>query len=71
MGVCQCDVDYCEEIMCDDYIEEYGYLCRKHKEALIILGPKTNLQEFFNGQLTTENLLASKAYFEKIIKSRL
>jgi hypothetical protein len=39
MGVLACDRAYCENIMCDYYSHDHGYLCSECREELIMSGP--------------------------------
>ena len=39
MGVLSCDRNGCENIMCDYYSYEYGYICWECRNELITKGP--------------------------------
>lgn len=48
MGVLQCNVTNCENIMCDRYNEKYGYICNTCFNRLVSSGVFTNMDEFMN-----------------------
>lgn len=37
MGVLRCSVKSCDRIMCNTYLEGYGYICDNHLDSLIEL----------------------------------
>lgn len=48
MGVKTCSRAGCENIMCDRYSEDYGYICYSCFQDLIDSGPETNISSFMN-----------------------
>lgn len=50
MGVLACSNVYCENIMCDRYSSEYGYICEDCFDRLVELGRSTNIAEFMDSK---------------------
>lgn len=72
MGVLACSNRWCENVMCDRYSEDYGYICDDCFDVLVQLGPTTSVHDFMNSQRKhVNNYEASLAYFDKIFPSRL
>ena len=76
MGVITCDVYGCENIMCDrrGYAPSYGMgtldICDEHFEQLVILGPGTDLESFFEGDIQSiPDPNASRAFFDEMFPS--
>ncbi len=46
MGVMLCNRGDCENILCDRYSCEYGYICTKCFEELVREGVRTNVGKF-------------------------
>lgn len=77
MGVLPCDRQDCENIMCDRYSYEFGYLCWECFEELVALGTQDWLNVDIVGFLASpkphrsgSQLAASQAYFEEIFPLR-
>jgi hypothetical protein len=57
--------------MCDRISHEHQYyICGSCFEALVALGPKTDITAFFENDREMVNSEASRAYFEKIFEWR-
>lgn len=54
MGVKECKRRGCENIMCDDYIEEIGYICYECKTELKQSSPKSK-EEVVTFMFTRKN----------------
>lgn len=52
MGVMSCDRLGCENIMCDSYSSEYGYICSDCFNELVGFGLNVNIREFMNTEKT-------------------
>lgn len=46
MGVLKCNRKDCDNIGCDRYSSEYGYICGECFEELVSTGPTTDIEEF-------------------------
>jgi len=46
MGVPRCSREGCENILCDRYSHNYGYICPQCFKELVSLGPHTAIYEF-------------------------
>lgn len=68
MGVLSCDRYGCENIMCDRYSNEYGYICNECFEELIqstySIKYFMNLAKNYNGIETVDRRSALEAVFE-------
>lgn len=53
MGVMACYRRNCENIMCDRYSTEHGYICYECFEELVDTGPATDVKEFMNSPKKT------------------
>lgn len=49
MGVLRCNRRGCENIMCDRYSNEYGYICSNCFEELL-KQPDTSIAQFMNSE---------------------
>lgn len=64
MSVLGCDRTGCQNIMCERYSSDHGYLCHKCFEELVALGQDANIEEFM-GTVSTggiNNLLSSQKW---------
>ena len=48
MSVLQCHRNSCDEIICDRYSEEFGYICNECMNELIELGSATDVRTFMD-----------------------
>ena len=48
MSVLPCARKGCDNVMCDRYFNEYGYICNECFDELVRTGPETNIAEFFD-----------------------
>lgn len=48
MGVLRCDRVGCQNIMCDRYSPDHGYICNDCFEELVCLGPEANVTNFMD-----------------------
>jgi len=46
MGVLPCSRKRCDNVMCDRYSSEHGYICGRCFEELEESGPNTNVEKF-------------------------
>lgn len=52
MSVLNCSRNGCENIMCDRYSSEYGYICYECFEELVESGPETNIKAFMESNIS-------------------
>lgn len=70
MGVLACDRHGCENIMCDFYSHEHGYICWECREELLNKGP-TNVYHFMNSAKDCVEISSDwKEYVNSEFKSR-
>ena len=60
MGVMGCHRNNCENIMCNLYSSEFGYICYECFEELISLGMDKDIQEFMDSEKKEINSLDEK-----------
>jgi hypothetical protein len=48
MGVINCFRNGCENILCDRYSPNYGYICYECFDELVENGPETNIEDFMS-----------------------
>jgi hypothetical protein len=72
MGVLACDRNGCENIMCDRYSHEFGYICEECFKRLCSLGVSVGIREFMGAgcDYWGRDEAATRAYFESIFISR-
>jgi len=71
MGVLPCGNAYCENVMCDRYSDEYGYICSDCFDTLVDLGPNTDIHQFMDRpRKHANNYDANLAYFNQIFPDR-
>ena len=56
MSVLACNRGNCQNIMCDKYSHEYGYICWECFNELVASGPKTDIQDFMNSEKVLNTL---------------
>jgi len=67
MGVLTCQKIDCENIMCDRYSYEYGYICNECFDALIEEGPSVNISEWLATERKTKiPKVDLRIHFDKI-----
>lgn len=72
MGVLACDRSGCENIMCDRYSPEYGYICDSCFEELVQSGPETNVGQFMETRPRPESSPEeARARYSVVFKSRM
>ena len=59
-----CDRSGCDNIMCDRYSREYGYICYECFEELVESGPETNVKEFMESYKQKVSKEFARARFE-------
>ena len=64
MGVLACDRKDCENIMCDRYSDDYGYICHECYDELISSGPTTNIKKFMETPKQPNEENQSRARYE-------
>jgi len=64
MGVMHCSRRGCDNIVCERYSKENGYICNECFEELINRGPEINTEDFMASSKMHKNLEAAKARFE-------
>ena len=71
MGVLACSNVWCENVMCDRYSRDYGYICWDCFDKLVDLGPGTDIEKFMDSKRNhVSNYDANYAYFDKIFPKR-
>ena len=55
MSYLGCSRGNCQNIMCDRYSSEYGYICDECFEELNYSGPNTNIEEFMSSNINRNN----------------
>lgn len=72
MGVLSCDRAGCENIMCDSYSYEYGYICNECFDEICSLGVNTDIHKFMRTARKYEGISDEDPYdkFRKIFKLR-
>jgi len=55
MGVLACSRKNCENIMCDRYSHNYGYICNECFEELVESGYATNIEIFMKSVKKSTN----------------
>ena len=63
MGVMGCSRKGCDNIMCDRYSDDYGYICWECFNELVSSGAETNLSNFMDSYPKRNNEEASEARF--------
>lgn len=71
MSVLACRRNGCDNIMCDRFNYEFGYLCDECFEELIRLGKETNIPVFMcSVKLPKASVDESRDFFDNIFKRR-
>ena len=68
MGVLACDREGCDNIMCNRVSYNYGYICHKCFEELVLSGPTTDIKRFMDTEsdpLTITEVEKAKRLFEE------
>jgi len=70
MGVMACSRSGCENVMCDRYNSEHGYLCWDCFDELVGLGFTVNVEAFMQQRPNREAKAAVEAYFNELFPKR-
>jgi len=70
MGVLACNRVDCDNIMCDRYNSEYGYICDECFEELVTLGIHADIKLFMRTSPNRSLPMESRDYFDKIFAER-
>ena len=63
-----CSRANCENVSCDRYSRDYGYICDDCFKELTELGVQTDIAEFMESYTRLNNKEASLAYFNEIFQ---
>ena len=71
MGVLACNRYGCENIMCDRYSSEYGYICNDCFDELVSLGSDMNIDLFMSLPKSNEPTAEADpfSYYDKIFRT--
>lgn len=70
MGVLNCNRRGCENIMCDWYSSEYGYICNNCFDELISRGVHVDIEEFMDSRSSPVDTRAAENYWKTIFRNR-
>ena len=68
MGVLACSRNGCDYILCENYSDEYGYLCDDCLEELISSGVRTDIETFLNSKKPDQYVAGQ--YYRAIFRRR-
>lgn len=61
MGVMRCDRTGCENILCDHYSSEYGYICYECLEELKLRYPQITIEQFMSSTKSSRQFESDEA----------
>lgn len=70
MGVMTCRRNGCDNIMCDRYSSEYGYICHECFDELVRSGPTTNIHDFMGSNKNHNRYEEALARFSVVFKEK-
>jgi len=63
MGAMECDRNWCENVMCDRYSLEHGYICDECFDELVSKGPEQNIEDFMSSRKRKNKNKEARARF--------